>query len=101
MTAMGGPNSAHLRMVTSYWDMAASFVNRGAIDAEMFADANGEHILIFAKVQPYLAEFRERMGMPHFLRPLETLLMQIPGIQARLDATRERFRALAAAAAPR
>ena len=30
--------SAYYRMVMTYWDMAASFVNHGAIDEEMFAD---------------------------------------------------------------
>jgi len=30
------------RMVISYWDMACSLVNNGAIDAEMFNDANGD-----------------------------------------------------------
>src|ERR1051325_2042432 len=33
------------RMVISYWDMACSLVNNGAIDSQMFNDANGEHIL--------------------------------------------------------
>jgi len=40
----------YVRMVTSYWDMAASFVNHGAIDAEMFNDTAGEHLFVFAKV---------------------------------------------------
>jgi hypothetical protein len=99
--AMGGPNSAHLRMVTSYWDMAASFVLHGAIDEQMFHDANGEQILILAKLEPYLAEYRAQTGMPYFLRNLETLLLKAPGMSERLAATRERFRALAAAAAAR
>ena len=42
--AMMGPNSGHFRMVTSYWDMAASFVLNGAIDEQMFNDANGEQL---------------------------------------------------------
>jgi len=35
--------SAYFRMVTSYWDLTASFVNHEAIDEEMFADAHGEN----------------------------------------------------------
>lgn len=31
-----GKDSAYYRMVVSYWDMAASFVNHGVIDEEMF-----------------------------------------------------------------
>src|SRR5262249_1204568 len=32
--------SRYYRMITSYWDMAASFVNNGGIDEKMFNDAN-------------------------------------------------------------
>ena len=101
LQAFGGPNSAHFRMVTSYWDMAASFVLNGAIDEQMFNDANGEHIVIFAKIEPFIQEFRTKMGFPHYLASLEKLLLNAPGRKDRLAATRERFRALAAAAAAR
>ena len=33
--------------------MAASFVNNGAIDEQMFNDANGEHLVVFAKIEPF------------------------------------------------
>ena len=98
--ALTGPNSAHFRMVTSYWEMAASFVNHSAIDEEMFAEANGEHIVVFAKIEPFLAEYRAKMGFP-FLSSLEKLLMKMPGIKERLASTRERFRAMAATATTR
>jgi hypothetical protein len=94
MQVMGGPNSAHFRMVTSYWEMAASFVNNGAIDEQMFNDANGEQIVIFAKIEPFLAEYRAKMGFPAYLSNLEKLLMKTPGMAERLAATRDRFRAL-------
>jgi hypothetical protein len=44
----GQEQSAYYRMVTSYWDMAASLVNNGGIDEKMFLEANTEHIGIFA-----------------------------------------------------
>jgi hypothetical protein len=95
--AITGPHSAYFRMVTSYWEMAASFVNHGAIDEQMFIEANGEHIVIFAKIEPFLEEYRARLGSPWYLAGLEKLLMKTPGMKERLAATRERFRALAAA----
>lgn len=49
MQAMMSEHGAYLRMVTSYWDMAASFVNHGAIDAEMFSDTAGEYAMVLAK----------------------------------------------------
>ena len=48
MDTLASDKSAYYRMVTSYWEMAASLVNHGAIDADMFNDANGEHIVVYA-----------------------------------------------------
>ena len=84
--------SAYFRMVTTYWDMAASFVNHGAIDEEMFADAHGEHFVVFCKVEPFLPELRETLGTPKMLANLETLIMRQPDAKERLAATRERMK---------
>lgn len=81
--------SANYRMVTTYWDMAASFVNRGAIDEAMFLDSASEAWVIFAKVQPFLAEYREKVKPPTVLKNLEDLLMRQPDAQAYLDERRE------------
>jgi len=99
LQALGGPNSAHFRMVTSYWDMASSFVLHGAIDEQMFTDSNGEHLVVFAKVEPFLDEYRSKTGNPVYLASLEKLVMKSPNAKERLASLRERFRALAAAAA--
>jgi len=92
IATLRGPDSAQFRMVTSYWDMAASFVLNGAIDEQMFADANGEHVIVFAKLEPFLAEYREKMGNPNYYGSLEKLVLKAPGIKERLAAIRERFR---------
>jgi hypothetical protein len=96
MQALSGPNSPYFRMVTSYWDMASSFVLNGAIDQQMFADANGEHTIVFAKLEPFLTDYRAKMGNPNYLKSIETLVLKTPGIQDRLPAIRDRFRAMAA-----
>lgn len=87
-----GPDSAYFRMVTSYWDMAASFVVHGAIDEAMFNDANGEHTIAFAKLEPFLAELRERRKQPGYLKHLETLIMNRPNAKEELAGIRERFK---------
>src|SRR5262245_3837603 len=97
--ALMGPNSGHFRMVTSYWDMASSFVLNGAIDEQMFNDANGEQIGVFAKMEPFLSEYRTRMGNPKYLSQLEELVMRRPGAKESLATMREWFKARAAAAA--
>src|SRR5690242_5156699 len=62
---MFSERSGHLRMVMSYWDMAAALVNNGAISNELFNDANGEHLPVFSKLEPLLAEARTAFG-PQF-----------------------------------
>jgi hypothetical protein len=95
MLALRGSNSAYFRMVTSYWDMAASFVLNGAIDDKMFTDANGEHVIVYAKLEPFLAEYRAKIGNPAYYASLEQLVLQTPGAKERLAGIRERFRARA------
>ena len=81
--------SAYYRMVTSYWDMAASLVNHGAIDEEMFADAHGEHIVIFSKIEPFLPELREATGNQNMFQNLEKLIMRQPDAKEKLAKSRE------------
>jgi len=101
LRAVSGPNSAHFRMATSYWDMAASFVLNGAIDEQMFNDANGEHVIVYAKLEPFLSEYRIRNASPTYLANLEKLVLRMPGAKERLAGVRERFRRIAAQAASR
>jgi hypothetical protein len=99
MAGMMGPNSGHIRMVTSYWEMAASFVTSGAIDADMFEASAGEHILVFGKLEPILAQLREAMGNPNILKNLEQVCIAAPGGLEKVRATAERIRGMMAARA--
>jgi DNA primase large subunit len=81
--------SAKFRMVTSYWNMAASFVHHGAIDEEMFNEAAGEHILIYSKLEPFIEEIRQMMGNPSFFKNLENLVMNMPDAKQMLASRRE------------
>jgi hypothetical protein len=93
----GEPN-AWFRMVVSYWDMAASLVSFGAIDPAMFHASNGELVVVFAKLEPFLAQLREQRSNPEFLRHMEQVVGQLPGAVERLPQIREQFRAMAQAA---
>ena len=88
-TMIDAETSAKYRMVTTYWDMAAGFVNHGAIDEEMFNDANGEHIVVFSKIQPFLNELRQILDNPNMLANLEKLIMRMPDAEAMLTKRRE------------
>jgi hypothetical protein len=63
MDVLTSDKSGYYRMVISYWDMACSLVNNGAIDADMFNDANGEHVFVYAKLEP-LSGAAPRDGEP-------------------------------------
>ncbi len=85
-----GKHSAHYRMVTTYWNMAAALVLNGAIEEQMFADANGEHVMVFARLQPFLSELRVALSNPGYLDHLERVILQMPDAQARLARARPR-----------
>ena len=80
--------SANFRMITSYWDMAASFVLNGGIDEKMFFDSGTEYIFVYSKIQPFLAEIRQMFHEPEYLINLENLAMRTPGIEAKLESRR-------------
>jgi hypothetical protein len=73
-----GHESAPYRMVTSYWDMATSLVLQEAIPADMFNAANTEHIALYAKLRPFLAEVRAATRYPDYLANVERVVMSIP-----------------------
>lgn len=91
-----GEHSAYFRMVTSYWDMATSFVVNGAIDEQMFNDANGEHLAVFSKIAPFISDIRELSGRPTFMHHLEKVVMNIPDATARMTSFREMLKKMMA-----
>jgi hypothetical protein len=99
MGAMMGPHSGHVRMVASYWEMAASFVTSGAIDAAMFEASAGEHVIVFGKIEPFLKELRESMGNPNVFKNLEQVCLAAPGGIDHVRATAARIRNMMAARA--
>lgn len=88
-TMMDPEVGGYLRMVLSYWDMAAAFVNHGAIDAELFNDTVGEHIGVFGKIEPFIAELRTQWEMPDAFSHLEKVILNRPDGAERLRKTQE------------
>jgi hypothetical protein len=88
-------HSGHLRMVMTYWDMAAALVNHGAINIELFNDTNGEHIGVFSKLEPFLGELRANMN-PQFLANLEKVIDATPDGRQKVAAARERMKGVRA-----
>lgn len=92
-----GEHNADFRMVLGYWDMAASLVTTGAIDAEAFRAAHTEIFGTFSKIQPFLAEMRATSGEPEFCKHMEAVVMAVPGAESILTRRREGLRAMAKA----
>lgn len=97
-TMMGDArHNAWFRQVVSYWEMAAAMVNHGSIDPYLFYDCNGEHLAIWAKYGPFVADLRLIFGK-QFMKNLEHLASQ-EYAQERLTYLRERFKKMAEAKA--
>ena len=56
---------------------------------ELFLEANSEHLVVFAKLQPFIAEIRETIGEPDYLAHLEQLVMNVPNIEKKLENRRK------------
>jgi len=72
----GSENNARMRMVSTYWDMAASFVTAGVLNADLFYANNREMLLVAIRLRPVLAEIRAAYKDPTFLANLETVAQQ-------------------------
>ncbi len=49
----------------------------------MFNDANGEHVFVYAKIEPFIPELKSANGNPEFLVHLEKLVKDMPNIEER------------------
>jgi hypothetical protein len=95
VAVVGGDRNASFRMVAGYWDMAASLVTTGAIDAAAFLAANGEVFAAFSKLHPFLDQLRQVSGEADFCRHLEAVVMGAPNAAETLTRRREAARAAA------
>lgn len=73
-SAFGTKEQAYLRQVSGYWEMAASLVNRGALNRELALDNFQEMFFVYAKVEPYVEEYRQKMGQPNTFKQVQQLV---------------------------
>ena len=92
---MFSEQTGYARMVISYWDMAAALVHNEAISLQFFNDANGEHIGVFAKIEPLLGEIRAAYG-PRFAANFEKLIDATPDGRKLVAQAREQMKAIRA-----
>ncbi len=67
----GSDANASYRMLTTYWEMAASFVAHGTLDREMFFENNQELLFLWERVKELLPRLREAYKNPMSLKNVE------------------------------
>jgi hypothetical protein len=69
----GSGENDRYRMVLGYWEMAASIVNRGLINEELFFENGGELWTVWAKIKHLVPEARIMWKNPYLFQNLENL----------------------------
>ena len=67
----GSQENAYMRMVVSYWEMAASFVTTGVLNQELFFQSNGECLVVWERIRELLPGVRAFSKNPHSWHNLE------------------------------
>ena len=69
----GSEPNAMARMVSSYWDMVASFVASGVLNDELVFQNSRELLVVWLRIEPLVAKARAAYKDPGYLRNLETV----------------------------
>ncbi|HTP87862.1 MAG TPA: hypothetical protein VMJ34_12990 [Bryobacteraceae bacterium] len=67
----GSEANTSLRMVTSYWDMVASFVTSGVLHDELFFQSGMELLLTWTRCKAAMPGIRAVFANPGYLKNLE------------------------------
>ena len=93
----GGKHGAFVLQVYGYWDMVAAFVDSGALTPQLVYNTCPEMYFQYAKIQPFLAEFRQKMNLPEWMISIERLIEGSESGRARLATMRRNLESIAAA----
>jgi L-rhamnose mutarotase len=69
----GSEENAYVRMVQSYWDMAASFVTSGVLHRELFMENSRELLFVWERVRDIVPAWREASKNPKIAGNLEAV----------------------------
>jgi hypothetical protein len=84
--AHGTQQNRWLRLVATYWGMAASFVLDQTLSEKAFLrpQFSAEMFAVFAKVQPFLKQLRRRTRNPEFMANVERVILNSKEARERL-----------------
>ena len=69
----GSEQDASVRMVTSYWEMVASFITSGVLNQDLFQQSGGELLFVWTKIQDVVPEIRKAFNNPKYLANVEAI----------------------------
>ncbi len=84
----GGKETGFVLQVYGYWDMVSAFVVHGILSEPLVYDTCQEMYFQYAKIQPYLKDFRQKMSMPEWMQSIEKVVEGSPKGRKRLAAMR-------------
>ena len=90
------PLNAPLRQVGTYWEMVYAMVRHGIVNPGYFLETNGEGLFLFAKVQPYLEQYRKDF-VPTAYRNAEWVATESPEGRVSFESISARVKRMAAA----
>lgn len=85
------PLNTAYRMVSSYWEMAASFPKHGALSLDLFAENCGEGLFMYAKALPHLERLRKEYSATAYAN-LQWVVEHSEEVQRRLAAVQARLK---------
>jgi len=86
--------NAYFRQVVGYWDMAASFVLRGALNEDLARDNFQELLFVYSRLEPFVAEVRKRTGMERFAANMQKFVEGSPEARERVVRFQQRTAAM-------
>ena len=96
VTAHEHPLNRTYRQVSPYWEMVYRMARHGIIHGDFLVENNGEGLLLYAKVEPYLAEIRAATS-PRSFQNAEWVAKEVPMGRTIADHMRARVKKTLAA----
>ena len=90
ITSFGSQENAYFRQVLTYWEHAAALVAHGALNAPLFFDTQGEMWFVYAKLEPFLEDIRQRTGVRDSMKNIEAVIFGTAESKERLATMKER-----------
>lgn len=90
------PLNRTYRQVSTYWEMVYRMARHGIIHGDFLVENNGEGLLLYAKVEPYLAEIRAATS-PRSFQNAEWVAKEVPMGRTIADHMRARVKKTLAA----